>query len=105
MKNTDCREKQLTDIIQQLTTFIDGYDYIYLTIDMDVFSSAYAPGVSAPSPVGITPSFFWEILQFILTTKKVISCDVAELNPKYDEDHATANLVARIIDFITLNRI
>jgi len=101
--NYDCNKNQTSAIKEQLSGFVSQHDYIYLTIDMDVFSSAFAPGVSAPSALGIDPFFFFEVLQFLLTTKKVISCDIAEFNPTYDIDNTTANLVARIVDFLFLN--
>ena len=67
---------------------------------LDGFSSAYAPGVSAPSPLGFTPNFMYKMLQFLFDTKKVISCDIAELNPTLDTDNLTANLAAKLLDFI-----
>lgn len=87
----------------RLVPFIEKVDYLYITIDMDGFSSAYAPGVSAPSPLGFSPSFVFKTLAFLLNTKKVISLDIAELNPSLDRDNQTANLAAKIIDFIVLN--
>lgn len=86
-----------------LTTFVNHTDCIYITIDLDGFSSAYAPGVSAPSPFGFSPNFVYNALEFIFKSKKVISCDVAELNPEFDIDNSTANLAARLIDFMVLN--
>ena len=40
---------------EQISWFLDRVDAIYLTVDMDGFSSAFAPGVSAPSPMGFDP--------------------------------------------------
>lgn len=91
---------EFNQIKSQLDAFINQNDYIYITIDMDGFSSAYAPGVSAPSPLGFTPNFVIKTLQHLLKSKKVISCDIAELNPVYDVDSQTANLASRLVDFI-----
>lgn len=87
-------------IKEQLSKFIDKNEAIYITIDVDGFSSAYAPGVSAPSPLGFTPKFVMQSLEFLFGSKKVVSCDFAELNPAYDIDNQTANLVSRLVDFI-----
>jgi formiminoglutamase len=84
----------------KLNNFIQEVDYLYVTIDLDGFSSAYAPGVSAPSPLGFSPNFVYEVLTHLFKTKKVISCDIAELNPDFDIDNHTANLAARLVDFI-----
>ena len=67
---------------------------------MDGFSSAYAPGVSAPSTLGLTPNFVYKVLAFLFQSKKVISCDIAELNPDFDVDDSTAGLAARLVDYI-----
>lgn len=80
--------------------FIKGVDVIYTTIDLDGFSSAYAPGVSAPSPMGFAPDIVMEVLKIIIDSNKLISLDVAELNPSFDIDHQTAKLAAGLIHFI-----
>jgi len=87
----------------RLTDFMAKNDAIYITIDMDAFSSAYAPGVSAPSPLGFTPYFLFKMLDFLFESNKVISCDIAELNPSLDRDSVTATLVAKIVDYIVMN--
>ncbi len=86
----------------RLDAFIEKQDWVYVTIDMDGFSSAYAPGVSAPSPLGFTPYFVFKMLRAILQSKKVVSCDIAELNPSLDRDSLTANLAAKLVDFIVM---
>jgi formiminoglutamase len=87
---------------EQLKTFIDVQDYIYITIDLDGFSSAYVSGVSAPSPLGFSPEFVFKVLSFLSESKKVIALDIAELNPSFDTDKLTANLAARIVDFLVM---
>ncbi|ALM08103.1 formiminoglutamase [Sediminicola sp. YIK13] len=80
--------------------FIKEVDVIYTTIDLDGFSSAYAPGVSAPSPLGFAPDIVMEVLKIIIDSDKLISLDIAELNPSLDIDHQTAKLAAGLIHFI-----
>jgi formiminoglutamase len=99
VSNFDC--ETFSDALKSnLNAFIKEVDYVYITIDMDGFSSAYAPGVSAPSAFGFTPSFVYKALAFLFQSKKVISCDIAELNPDYDVDDSTAGLAARLVDYI-----
>jgi len=102
VNSMDCEtnDRDLKNIQDQLATFINNNDYLYISIDMDGFSSAYAPGVSAPSPLGFSPNFVFKMLQFIFASEKVISCDIAELNPTMDQDNITANLAAKLVDFI-----
>ncbi|WP_099098821.1 formimidoylglutamase [Tenacibaculum agarivorans] len=98
--NYDCTLENLTRIKEPLKTFITQNDWIYITIDLDGFSSAYAPGVSAPSPMGFSPFFVFSILNYLIKTEKVISLDIAELNPEFDIGNSTANLATRIINYV-----
>lgn len=75
---------------------------IYLTIDLDVFAAAHAPGVSAPAYNGIVPDHvFFDCLDRILDSGRVVAVDLAELNPEWDIDNRTARLAASIIHHIT----
>ncbi|MGF7229781.1 formimidoylglutamase, partial [Arachidicoccus sp.] len=101
----DFHFSNLAGIKSKIRTFMDKTDIICLTIDMDVFASADAPGVSAPSATGIRCDLvFYEILKCIVESKKVISMDIAELNPGFDIDDHTAKLAASIVfDWVKLN--
>lgn len=83
--------------LTQLQHFIDNCDYIYLTIDLDVFPGAIAPGVSSPAARGISLDTINLFLERILHYKnKLIVADIAEYNPTYDVDSQTARLAARL---------
>lgn len=89
------------EVIQEkILWFLDSVDKIYLTVDMDGFASAFAPGVSAPSPMGFEPEFAFKVFELIASTKKLISMDVVELNPNYDIDNCTSRLAARCAEYV-----
>ncbi len=87
-------------IEKRLRHFINEVEHIYITIDLDGFSSAYAPGVSASSPMGFSPDVVLECLTLIIDSRKLISLDIAEMNPKYDIDSHTAKLAASLVYFV-----
>lgn len=87
-------------IEEQIIWFLDSVNKVYLTIDVDGFSSAFAPGVSAPSPMGFSPQIAFKVFDLIAKSKKLISLDVVELNPRFDQDQATARLAARCVEYI-----
>ncbi len=89
-------------IEKKLQQFIKEVDHIYTTIDLDGFSSAYAPGVSAASPMGFSPDVVLECLKSIIDSGKLVSLDIAEMNPKYDIDTHTAKLAASLVHFVML---
>ncbi|OMP80920.1 formimidoylglutamase [[Flexibacter] sp. ATCC 35208] len=78
--------------------FIKKADKLYLTIDLDVFAAAYAPGVSATAFNGIRPDgLFLECFRTILHSGQLAGMDIAELNPSFDVDQRTARLGAALI--------
>ncbi|WP_041667357.1 formimidoylglutamase [Acetohalobium arabaticum] len=93
----DITEFNILDILNKLDSYINQNDYIYLTICSDVFSSAFAPGVSSIQPLGIEPEIALNLIKHIMKSNKVISCDIAEVSPRFDLDNSTAKLAAIII--------
>ncbi|MFD2036554.1 formimidoylglutamase [Belliella marina] len=99
MESEDCTVENWETVKNNLDAFLSKVNRIYLSIDLDGFSSAYAPGVSAPSPMGFNPDFALKVLEYLAKSKKLLTMDVVELNPAYDIDHSTAKLAARCIEF------
>ena len=87
-----------------LDDFMLNLDYIYLSICLDVFAECYAPGVSAPQPLGLSPWQTLPLLKYIIQSGKVVSFDIAELSPPLDQEQKTARLAAMIIaELLTTN--
>lgn len=68
---------------------------VYITLDLDGFDPAYAPGVSHPVPGGFTPRQALNFLQF--APWSLVGMDVVELNPDVDIGNRTAILAARCL--------
>lgn len=88
---------KITAALPQIENFIKKMDYIYITIDLDVFPAYLTPGVSAPCAKGITLESFERIFELIIESKKVILLDIAECNPEFDIDNRTAKLAAYLV--------
>lgn len=84
-------------IKKKIQKFISTKDHIYMTICSDVFNAAYAPGVSALQPFGMNPEVALKFIKEVVKSKKVISLDIAEVSPRFDNDNRTAKLAALII--------
>lgn len=89
--------ENLDKIKAQIEEFLQTVDKIYVTICMDVFNVAIAPGVSAAAYNGIfaDPTFL-SIYLFILQNPKTVALDIAEVNPTYDLQDRTARLAASL---------
>jgi len=80
--------------VEEVLEILDAYDRIYLSIDVDVFDPAFAPGVSTPEPFGITP---YEALKIIdEVSDRTIAFDVVEVIP--DFNMITQTLAAKLIN-------
>jgi len=82
---------------ESLDDFLSHQDHIYITVCSDVFSSAYAPGVSAVQPLGLDPEMVLKLLKYIVKSRKVVSFDIAEVSPRFDQDSITASLASVLI--------
>ena len=82
---------------QAIARMIDAHQQLYVTVCLDVFSAAHAPGVSAPQPFGLSPWHVIPHLQQLARSNKVAGFDICELSPPFDRDDATAHLTAALI--------
>jgi Na+/melibiose symporter-like transporter len=84
-------------ILEKVDTFLFNCNSAYITICTDVFSAAFAPGVSATQALGLDPEAVLPIIKHILRTRKVRGFDICEISPRFDQDDTTAKLGAVII--------
>ncbi len=84
-------------ILEKVDTFLFNCSSAYITICTDVFSAAFAPGVSATQALGLDPEAVLPIIKHILRTRKVRGFDICEISPRFDQDDTTAKLGAVII--------
>ena len=94
-----CNDQSIKSL---LTPMLENIDELYVTVCLDAFPAAFAPGVSAPSALGIAPELAINTLHFLAQQQSMLNydwrlCDIAEMNPTFDIDSRTAKLAARLI--------
>jgi formiminoglutamase len=67
---------------------------IFWGFDVDSVRASDAPGVSAPSPIGLSADEFVALAGFAGSRKETRLIEFTEMNPKFDIDNRTAKLVA-----------
>ncbi|NND51669.1 MAG: agmatinase [Flavobacteriaceae bacterium] len=68
---------------------------LYISLDMDAFDPAYAPGVSHYEPGGFSAR---QVIDLILSLKaEIIGADIVEYNPTRDVNKMTAYLAAKLL--------
>jgi len=70
---------------------------IYISVDLDCLDPAFAPGVSVPSPGGLSSIDLIYLLKRVMSGGNVVGLDIVELAPDYDLNGMTASLAARIL--------
>jgi agmatinase len=69
---------------------------VYVSVDVDGFDPAFAPGTGTPEIGGITPREGIALLR-ALTGLHIIGADVVEVAPQYDPTTNTAQLAAQLL--------
>lgn len=100
--NRHCREQTArfgVEVIEMRHFTVDAVPVIhgplYVSIDMDGFDPAFAPGVSHPEPGGLTARDVLAVLD--KQTSHIVGADIVELNPARDVNAVTANLAAKLV--------
>ena len=78
-----------------LTRHFEFNNPLYISLDMDGFDPAHAPGVSHHEPGGLSPR---QVIGLIQSLKgKVIGADIVEYNPDRDFQKMTGYLAAKMM--------
>jgi len=85
------RDRCLTKILGTLT------EHVYITVDIDVFDPAYAPGTGTPEPGGLDWYQVTDVLRQVCETKNVVGADVVEVAPLGGNNVVTEFLAARLV--------
>jgi agmatinase len=73
---------------------VAAFERCYVTLDMDAFDPAVAPGVSSPEPGGFDYLEVRRLLREAAARTRIVGFDVMETNPLVDASGATAYLAA-----------
>ena len=68
---------------------------LYISIDMDAFDPAFAPGVSHHEPGGLSVREMLSVLHRIQTP--IVGADIVEYNPARDVNGMTAVVAAKLV--------
>ena len=77
-------------IAQAIDEALDGPDYIYLSLDIDVIDPGMAPGTGTPEPGGMLTREVLRAVRQIALATEVVAMDIVEVAPPYDHAETTA---------------
>jgi agmatinase len=76
---------------------LDGPEYIYISLDIDVLDPAYAPATGTPEAGGLTPRELLPAIRRICHETQVVGLEVVEVAPLLDPGYTTAMYARRAI--------
>jgi len=86
-----------TVIGQAIQEALDGPEFIYLSIDIDVLDPGFAPATGTPEPGGMQPADLLRAVRNIALRTRLVAMDVVEVSPPYDHAEITAQNANRCI--------
>jgi agmatinase len=84
------------EAVIQKARAVAGDQPIYVTVDVDGFDPAYAPGTGTPEPGGLEAREGLALLRG-LQGLNIVGADVVEVAPQYDPTTNTSQLAAQIL--------
>lgn len=91
----DVMEMGIEAVIRKTIDLIADHP-VYVSVDVDGFDPAYAPGTGTPEIGGLTPREGLQLLRG-LSGMNVVGADVVEVAPMYDPTSNTAQLGAQLL--------
>ncbi|MEX0568370.1 MAG: arginase family protein, partial [Candidatus Njordarchaeota archaeon] len=85
------------EIIEHIKIVADRVDALYVSFDVDSLDCVFAPGVNAPSSLGLRPEFVSYLLEYLGKLSRTRVLDITELAPAYDPVGITCKVVASCI--------
>ncbi len=70
-------------------------DHVYVTLDIDAFDPAYAPGTGTPEPGGLDWFQVTRLLRAVAECRTIVAADIVEVIPLPRPEHAPRRRGAR----------
>ncbi len=84
-------------IADAIAEALDGPDYVYLSLDIDVIDPGLAPGTGTPEPGGMLTREVLRAIRQIVGQVELAGMDVVEVSPPYDHAETTAMAANRAV--------
>jgi formiminoglutamase len=94
LRSRETADTEVRELVRQKFVSHSSALSTFFSFDLSAIRASDAPGVAAPSPIGLRGGEFLTLVQFAakLINTKII--EFSELNPNFDVDNRTTQLVA-----------
>jgi len=82
-------------VAQAIDEALDGPDFVYLSLDIDVVDPGMAPGTGTPEPGGMLSREILRAVRQVVAAVDLAGMDIVEVSPPYDVSETTAMVANR----------
>ncbi len=93
----DIDRRGMGPVMEQAIAVASRADGIHVSLDVDALDPNEAPGVGTPVRGGISYREAQLAMEMVAATGKLVSLEVAEVNPVLDRENATAKLAVELV--------
>ncbi|MFN8016029.1 MAG: agmatinase [Acidimicrobiia bacterium] len=94
----DIWDKGIKSVLREaIDQALEGTQYLYLSVDVDVLDPSIAPGTGTPEPGGMTSTDLLRCVRQIAYETNLVGMDIVELSPPYDVSETTINVAHRVV--------
>jgi agmatinase len=95
---SEIEERGFDEVVAEaIEQALDGPEYIYLSVDVDVLDPAFAPGTGTPEPGGLSSRELLRAVRNVVADVQLVGMDVVEVSPPYDSADITAEVAHRTV--------
>lgn len=84
-------------VVERVREAVAGVETLYVSVDCDVLDATAAPGVSAPTPGGLSTRELFSAVGSLAGDDRLAGCEVVECSPPLDRGGLTVDAAARTV--------
>ncbi len=88
-------------IVDEIFIKLENCKHIYVSFDVDSIDPIYLPGTGTPSEDGLSFEQALQLNMQLIKNEKVCCWEIAEINPKYDENGRGTKAIFNILELVT----
>jgi len=94
---SEMRAKGVERAAVEVLSYLDKCDIIHISFDVDSMDPSVSRGTGTPAKNGITEREAGNFISRLLYSKKIVSLEIAEINPTLDKENRMAENVFEIL--------
>lgn len=97
----EVQQRGLSAVLQEALSIAKTNTVAYgISIDIDAIDPKDAPGIGSPEPGGLLANDLIDQLSGIIADPKLLGVEIAEFNPRFDNDNKTLQLIFKLVQSI-----